>query len=85
MTHDCSDADIRKYYRRQALLVHPDKSRCPGADEAFKILQRAFQLVGAPVSRLRRLSVNDVISSRPKSPTNMQTNEKQMMSYRLCS
>jgi len=22
---DCSDEDIRKYYRRQAVLVHPDK------------------------------------------------------------
>ncbi|KAF0301571.1 DnaJ subfamily C member 14 [Amphibalanus amphitrite] len=51
VTHDCSDADIKKYYRRQALLVHPDKSRSPGADEAFKILQRAFQLVGEPEKR----------------------------------
>jgi len=22
---DCTDEDIRKYYRRQAVLVHPDK------------------------------------------------------------
>ena len=25
---DCSDEDIRKYYRRQAVLVHPDKVCC---------------------------------------------------------
>ena len=50
MTHDCTDADIKKYYKRQALLVHPDKSRSPGAEEAFKILRRAFELIGFPVS-----------------------------------
>jgi len=25
LTKDCSDDDIKKYYRRQAVLVHPDK------------------------------------------------------------
>ena len=25
MRTDCTDEDIRKYYRRQAVLVHPDK------------------------------------------------------------
>jgi hypothetical protein len=43
---DCSDEDIRKYYRRQAVLVHPDKNPEPGADEAFKILNRAFEMIG---------------------------------------
>ncbi|XP_043230091.1 nascent polypeptide-associated complex subunit alpha, muscle-specific form-like [Amphibalanus amphitrite] len=51
VTHNCSDADIKKYYKRQALLVHPDKSRSPGADEAFKILRRAFELIGLPEQR----------------------------------
>ena len=53
VTHDCTDADIKKYYKRQALLVHPDKSRSPGAEEAFKILRRAFELIGFPVSLVR--------------------------------
>jgi len=25
LTRDCADDDIRRYYRRQAVLVHPDK------------------------------------------------------------
>lgn len=41
-----SDEDIRRYYKRQAVLVHPDKNQQPGAEEAFKILGHAFDLIG---------------------------------------
>ncbi|KAL3868971.1 hypothetical protein ACJMK2_041716 [Sinanodonta woodiana] len=41
-----TDDDIKKYYRRQAVLVHPDKNQQPGAEEAFKILGHAFDLIG---------------------------------------
>lgn len=50
---DCCDDDIRKYYRKQAVLVHPDKNKQPGAEEAFKILGRAFKLIGSPDLRLK--------------------------------
>ncbi|XP_011867456.1 PREDICTED: dnaJ homolog dnj-5 isoform X2 [Vollenhovia emeryi] len=40
VTPTCSDDDIKKYYKRQAFLVHPDKNNQPGAEEAFKILER---------------------------------------------
>ncbi|KAJ8306574.1 hypothetical protein KUTeg_017119 [Tegillarca granosa] len=43
---DATDDDIRKYYRKQAVLVHPDKNKQPGAEEAFKILGHAFELIG---------------------------------------
>jgi hypothetical protein len=45
------DETIRRYYKKQAVLVHPDKNLVPGAEEAFKILARAFELVGEPVRR----------------------------------
>jgi len=32
-------------------LVHPDKNLVPGAEEAFKILARAFELLGEPAKR----------------------------------
>lgn len=31
--------------------MHPDKNLVVGAEEAFKILARAFELVGEPVKR----------------------------------
>lgn len=48
---DCSQEQIRKHYKKIAVLVHPDKNKQPGAEEAFKILQRAFELIGEPENR----------------------------------
>ncbi|CAC5387821.1 DNAJC14 [Mytilus coruscus] len=50
---DCCDDDIRKYYRKQAILVHPDKNKQPGAEEAFKVLGRAFKLIGSTDLRIK--------------------------------
>lgn len=52
VTQDCTDEDIKKYYKRQAFLVHPDKNKQPGAEEAFKILAHAFEIIGEPVRRI---------------------------------
>lgn len=49
VTKNCPDEVIKKYYKRQAVLVHPDKNNQPGAEEAFKILVHAFELIGEPV------------------------------------
>ena len=49
VSRDCSDEEIKRYYRKQAILVHPDKNRQAGAEEAFKILAHAFELIGEPV------------------------------------
>lgn len=45
-----SQEQIRKHYKKIAVLVHPDKNKQAGAEEAFKVLQRAFELIGEPVS-----------------------------------
>lgn len=47
---DSQQEVIRKHYKKIAVLVHPDKNKQPGAEEAFKVLQRAFELIGEPVS-----------------------------------
>lgn len=42
----CSSADIKKAYRKQSLLTHPDKNGHEHADEAFKMVSRAFGILG---------------------------------------
>jgi len=44
----CSDSDIKKAYRKLSLLTHPDKNGYDGADDAFKLISKAFQVLSDP-------------------------------------
>ncbi|KAK6161679.1 hypothetical protein DH2020_005060 [Rehmannia glutinosa] len=49
----CSSEDVRKAYRKISLKVHPDKNQAPGAEEAFKMVSKAFQCLSDGESRKR--------------------------------
>ncbi|XP_061217711.1 dnaJ homolog subfamily C member 14 [Neopsephotus bourkii] len=52
-----SDTELRRAYRRLAVLVHPDKNEHPRAEAAFKVLRAAWDVVSSP-ERRREFEMN---------------------------
>nr|WGL47552.1 Er associated dnaj chaperone [Flammulina filiformis] len=62
VSKSCSEADVRKAYRKLALALHPDKNGAPGADEAFKMVSKAFQVL----SDTQKRAIYDQSGSDPE-------------------
>lgn len=44
-------ADIKKAYRQQAALHHPDRNPAPGAAARFRAVQEAYDILGDDTKR----------------------------------
>lgn len=49
----CSSSDVKKAYRKISLLTHPDKNGHEYADEAFKMVSRAFGVLSDEEKRAK--------------------------------
>ncbi|KAI0730633.1 X-domain of DnaJ-containing-domain-containing protein [Earliella scabrosa] len=45
---DVNDTDLKKAYRKQAIKYHPDKNSSPDAEEKFKDISKAYQILSDP-------------------------------------
>ena len=51
VSRDASEAEIKKAYRKLAMEHHPDRNRQPGAEEKFKEITEAYQVLCDPQKR----------------------------------
>jgi len=53
LERDASDADVKRAFRRLARTLHPDVSEAPDAEERFKEVAEAYEVLSDPDSRNR--------------------------------
>jgi DnaJ family protein B protein 12 len=68
VSKDVGDTELKKQYRRLALLLHPDKNKAPGAGEAFKSVGNAFAILSDVEKRKQYDLYGSEEATRASSP-----------------
>ncbi|KAL6075802.1 hypothetical protein STEG23_026540, partial [Scotinomys teguina] len=84
-----SDTELKKAYRQLAVMVHPDKNHHPRAEEAFKVLRAAWDIVSNPERRkeyeMKRMAENELSRSVNEFLSKLQDDLKEAMNTMMCS
>nr|XP_003223283.1 PREDICTED: dnaJ homolog subfamily C member 14 [Anolis carolinensis] len=84
-----SDAELKKAYRHLAVLVHPDKNKHPRAEEAFKVLRAAWDIVSNPERRkeyeIKRMAETELTKSMNEFLSKLQDDLKEAMNTMMCN
>ncbi|XP_074836293.1 dnaJ homolog subfamily C member 14 [Carettochelys insculpta] len=84
-----SDLELKKAYRQLAVLVHPDKNEHPRAEEAFKVLRAAWDVVSSPEKRqeyeCKRAAESELSRSMTELLTRLRDDLKEAMNTMMCS
>lgn len=74
---------IKEAYRRLAKEYHPDKKPSPEAEEMFKLINEAYQVLSDPVKRAEYDALYDVLMSRASAPTKPEAHGSHVAGYGL--
>uniref|UniRef100_A0A8C5KSR5 DnaJ homolog subfamily C member 14 n=1 Tax=Jaculus jaculus TaxID=51337 RepID=A0A8C5KSR5_JACJA len=84
-----SDLELKKAYRQLAVMVHPDKNHHPRAEEAFKVLHAAWDIVSNPERRkeyeMKGMAENELSWSVNEFLSKLQDDLKEAMNTMMCS
>jgi len=70
---NATNEELTKNYRKLALVLHPDKNKIPGAEDAFKQIAEAFTVLNDPETRIkynlfgRNATVNEDVLRRAQA------------------
>jgi hypothetical protein len=73
--------EIKEAYWRLAKEYHPDKNPSPEAEERFKLINEAYQVLSDPAKRAEYDALYDMMTSGASAPTGLEVREPHAAGY----